>query len=288
MTLQKRILNLFREGGPDLPAMSITVQRILSVASNVNSSVEDLEEAIFYDQAITSRLLKLSNSIYYAQKSEVDTIKRAISVIGFDEIIGIVLGMEILSSFNNEADNNLNIGSLWMHSIGVATASKDLADRINHPIGKKIFIPALLHDIGKVFLSVFFKDEYAKIHQLAYDKKRPLYLVENAVLKLNHAILSSLLMKRWKFPESIELPCRFHHSPESSPDEFKLESYTLYLADYVTHKAGIGGRGPVTAKLNDNALKLAGLNQQKVELVIDSLRKKESEIREFFDITTTS
>ena len=284
MKSRDKILNLFREG-KDLPALSVTVQKIIDVASDSYSSIEDLEAAITCDQAITSKLLKLSNSIYYAQKSEVDTVKRAITVIGYDEIIGVALGMEILSSFDDVAGNNLNMASLWMHSIGVATASKDLAGRVAPNIQNRIFIPALLHDIGKVFLTVYFKAEYMSLQQSAFEKNIPLHSAENAVLKLNHAQLSSLLMKRWKFPESIELPCRFHHNPESAPPELQLDTFILHLADYATHKAGIGGRGPATPKRVESALSATGLNQMKLDLIIDHLRRKEPEITAFFDIT---
>ncbi len=288
MQIQEKILTLVRENNSDLPTLSFTLNKIISVASDRRSTVEELEKAITFDQAMTSKLLKLSNSMYYAQKSKVDTIKRAISVIGFDEIIGIALGMEILSSFNKASGKKFNLGSLWMHSIGVATVSKELSKKINPDDPNKIFIPALLHDMGKVFLSAYFENEYNKVQEFAFDRKKPLHMAENAILKLNHAVLSALLMKRWKFPPSIELPCRFHHNPESSPLKFRQEAFILNIADYVALKAGIGGRGPAPPVLNKNALEITGLNQLRLELIIDQLRKREQEIKDFFKITSES
>ena len=118
------------------------------------------------------------------------------------------------------------------------------------------------------------------------DRLVDFYFAENAVFKLDHAILSALLMKRWNFPQSIMLPCRFHHNPESSPIKFKHQSLIINLADYLTQKAGIGHSGnpvPVTVK---NSPKKIGVNQAILKLTIDQLRRKEDEIKEFFKITT--
>jgi len=93
-------------------------------------------------------------------------------------------------------------------------------------------------------------------------------------------------MKRWNFPQSILVPCRFHHNPESAPITFRHQALIINLADYLTQKAGIGHSGnpmPVTIK---NAPKKIGVNESVLRLVIDQLKRKETEIKEFFKITT--
>ncbi|MDD9304677.1 MAG: HDOD domain-containing protein [Desulfobacter sp.] len=119
------------------------------------------------------------------------------------------------------------------------------------------------------------------------ENKKPLYFSENAVLKLDHAVLSALLMKRWNFPNSIIIPCRFHHNPESSPAQLRHQALIINLADYLTQKAGVGHSGnpvPVTIK---NAPKKIGVNESVLRLIIDQLKRKETEIKEFFKITTS-
>jgi HD-like signal output (HDOD) protein len=286
MEVKAEILKMVQKKESDLPTLPVIVDRVISVASNAKTTTEELAGVISYDQGMTNKLLKLANSIYYAQKTKVDTIKRAITVIGFDEIIGIALGMGILSSFADKSGMTLDMKALWIHGIGVATASKEIAKRTNPGIANKIFIPALLHDMGKVIFSVYFKDEYRNVRQLAMEKNKPLYFAENAVFKLDHAVLAALLMKRWNFPQSIMLPCRFHHNPESAPIKFKHQSLIINLADYLAQKAGIGHSGnpvPVTVK---NSPQKIGVNQAVLKLLIDQLRRKEDEIKDFFTITT--
>lgn len=286
MEIKAEILKMVQKKESDLPTLPVVIDRIISVASDEKTTTEELAEVISYDQGMTNKLLKLANSVYYAQKTKVETIKRAITVIGFDEIIGIALGMGILSSFTDKSGLSLDMKALWIHGIGVATVAKDIAKRTNPAVANKVFIPALLHDMGKVIFSVYFKEEYMKVRQLAMEKKRPLYFAENAIFKLDHATLSALLMKRWNFPQSIMLPCRFHHSPDATPVKFKHQALIVNLADYLTQKAGIGHSGnpvPVAVK---NSPKKIGVAPNKLKLIVDQLRRKEDDIKEFFNITT--
>lgn len=286
MEVKNQILKMIQKKESDLPTLPVVVDKIVSAASNEKTTAEDLARVISNDQGLTNKLLTLSNSIYYVQRTKVETVKRAIAVIGFDEIIGIALGMGILSSVSEKSRLSLDMKALWIHGIGVATVAKELAKRTNPAIASKIFIPALLHDMGKVIFSIYFKKEYLQVRQFAIENKKPLYLSENALLKLDHAALSALLMKRWNFPQSIMIPCRFHHNPESSPVKFRHQSLIINLADYLTQKAGVGHSGnpaPVTIK---NAPKKIGVNESVLRLTIDQLKRKEPEIKEFFKITT--
>lgn len=288
MEIKERILEMVQKRDSDLPTLPAVVDNLIRAASEDNTTTDALAQIILYDQGMTNKLLKLANSVYYAQKNKVDTIKRAISVIGFDEIIGIALGMKILSCVSEASGLNLDMKALWIHGIGVATASKLLAKQTNPGIASKIFVPALLHDMGKVIFSIYFKKEYNEVRQYALKNRRPLYFSENSLLKLDHAALSALLMTRWNFPASIILPCRFHHAPESAPVKYRHQALIINLADYLTQKAQLGHSGnpvPVTIK---NAPKKIGINQSVMLQIIESLKAQESHIKEFFKITTTA
>ena len=286
MDIRERVVELIKKKDSDLPTLPAVVDRIIGAASDSKTTTEELSEIISFDQGITNKLLVLSNSVYYGQRTKVETIKRAITVIGFDEIIGIALAMSILSSFSEKSGLGLDMKVLWIHAIGCATAAKELAKRTNPSIADKIFVPALLHDMGKVILSIHFKDEYIEVRQKAIEEKKTLYVAENELLKINHASLAALLMKRWNFPDSILTPCRFHHNPEKCPVKLQHMALIVNLADYLTQKAGIGHSGnpvPVTVK---NSFQKVGTNAQVLRMIIEKLKKKENQIKEFFRITT--
>ena len=287
MDIHEKIIELVSSSRTELPALPAVVNNILSAASKDSTTTEDLAGIISLDPGITNKLMRLANSIYYGQQTKVATVKRAIVVIGFDEIIGIVMGMSVLSSFARKASGmTLDMKALWIHCIGCATIAKEIATRTNPGIANKIFVPGLLHDMGKIIFSVYFKKEYRNVRALAMEKHKPLYRVEPEIFKIDHAVLAGLLMKRWNFPDDILLPCRFHHNPEACPVGFRHHSLIINLADYLCQKANIGHSGnpvPVAVK---NSPKKTGISANALIMIIDQLKQKETEIKEFFEITT--
>ncbi len=284
--MQKKIIELIQNAKTDLPTLPVIVHNIFNAAMDDTTSTEDLARIISYDQGITNKLLRLANSIYYGQRSKVDTIKKAIVIIGFDEIIGVITGMTVLSSFAEKTSGlSLDIKALWIHCIGCATAAKEIAVRTNPGIAKKIFIPALLHDMGKVIFSIYFKKEYRDVRASAMEKKRPLYRLEPDFFGIDHAVLAGLLMKRWSFPDEILIPCRFHHNPDACPVGLRHHALIINMADYLCQKANIGHSGnpvPVAVK---NSVQKTGINEIALRMIIDQLRRKEKQIKDFFEIT---
>ncbi len=285
MGLKAKLLKLVQDEDSDLPTLSAVVDKIISVASDPNATTEELAEIISYDQGMTNKLLKLSNSIYYAQRTKVDSVRKAITVIGFDEIIGIALAMEVFTSFQGRSGVRQDLENLWIHGICVAIASKEMAKHANADISGKIFIPGLLHDMGKVILTVYFKDEYQKTKQYSFENNKTLYTVEKKTFGVNHAELSALLMKRWNFPESIFRPCQYHHDPEAASLEYTHQAQLINFADYIAHRAGVGKmQYPVPVAIKSSPEKI-GINSSALKLTIDLLRRKEDEIKEFYNIT---
>ncbi len=286
MDVKTKILQMIQKRESDIPSLSGIMDNIIRVASDDKPTTEELADIISHDPAMTARLLGLANSVYYAQKNRVETIKRAITVIGIDEIMGIALGMGILSAIIGKDKLRLDLKALWIHSIGVATAAKSLAMRTNPGIANKIFVPAFLHDMGKLVFAVYFQPEYYKVRQFAMENRKTLHFAETGLMQIDHAVVTGLLMKRWNFPKSIMLPCRFHHTPDASPVQFRYHSLIINLADYLTQKAGIGHSGnpvPVTIK---NSPRKIGINESVLRTTIDQLKRKEPEIKDFFDVTT--
>ncbi len=286
--VKQKVIDMIRRRESNLPALSVVVDHIIAALVSEKTTTESLAEIINHDPSMTAKLLELSNSVYYAQRNKVTSVKRAISVIGFDEIIGIAMGMGILSNFQGKDGLSLDMKALWIHSIGTATMAKALAMKINPGIASKIFIPALLHDLGKIVYSVYFPEEYAQVRQLAIEERMPLYLAETQMFDLDHAMLSALLMKRWRFPLDIISPVRFHHSPDAAPVALRYSCLILNLANYLTQKAGIGHGGNPVPVVVKNIPRKIGISQDAIKASMEQLKKKEPQIMEFFQITTSS
>ena len=285
MDSKQKILNIIRQKNTQLPTLPVIVDNILNIARDERTSAKDLADFIERDQAITTKVLRLANSAYYGLMKEVDSISRAIAIIGFNEVIGITIGMNVFSVFGKKDANDIfNMEALWLHSITCATAAREIASKKRIGEVDKLFLVGLLHDIGKVIFAKYLPEEYGNVFQQARDSESPLHQLEKVSMGIDHAVLSGVLMKRWNFPENLLLPSHFHHNSLMCPPFYQTFALIVELADYVSLKVKIGGSGnTVNPRVHDLCDKLR-LSQEDVVLIEDKIKDQKSNIEEFLKV----
>ena len=139
----------------ELPTLPSIVFELNQIINDPLSAAADIEKVMLNDQSLTSRVLKLVNSAYYAIPGGVSNLKRAIIYLGFDAIQQLVLTASVLDTVatdSDEAAGQLDLGQFWVHSMGVAMASEVIAKHVKHQSPADLFTAGLLHDLGKVAL----------------------------------------------------------------------------------------------------------------------------------------
>jgi len=111
-------------------------------------SADDITAIINTDPALTTRLLKVVNSPYYGFPSQINTISRAITIIGTNELIQLVLATSVINAFKGIPSNLMNMDEFWKHSLACALTSSILAEKCNQTAREQFFIAGLLHNIG--------------------------------------------------------------------------------------------------------------------------------------------
>jgi HD-like signal output (HDOD) protein len=282
MKLKEKITGLIRSKRTQLPTLPQVIDNILKVAGDEHSSAKDLAEFIKRDQAISNKILRVANSAYYGLMKEVDSIHRAITIIGFNEVIGMAIGMSVFSSFkSNDRLEVFDMKALWLHSIGSATAAGEILKKTGFKATENIFLSGLMHDIGKVILAVYFPDHYRDVLGEAKRRQLIIHKVERELLGIDHARISGLLMERWNFPDTLLLPTSFHHSPSHCPSDFRNAARTVRLSDTLCQNAGIGNSGNPMVPNVDRLAEGFGFSEQDVETFVSSLKEKQGEFEAF-------
>jgi len=283
--IKEKITDLVRNKKTQLPTLPVIVNKILGVAADEKTSTKDLAGFIGNDQALANKILRLSNSAYYGQMKQVDSIKRAVTVIGFNEVVGLTIGMNVFSTFKeNPVHEIFDLRNLWIHSVGCATAAKEIGMQTGSKAAEKLFLNGLLHDMGKVILAIHFPKEYRAVLEQANKTETFLFLNERKMLGIDHAALTGLLMERWRFPDSLIFPCRFHHDPTRCTRDFKRHAMILGLADYICYRADIGNGGSSRPPILANSLQKLGLSIKDLKKLIGVLKEKRASIQEFFEL----
>ena len=189
----------------------------------------DFAQVISKDPALSVRLLKLVNSSYYGFPSRIDTISRAVSVVGIKDLQNLVLATSVVDTFHKIPDDLIDMTSFWLRSVNCAVIAKILAKRCSILHTERLFIAGLLHDLGSLILYFQFPEQSKKILEDAkYDRNRIIEL-ENQLIGFNHVDVGAELLRYWKLPDSLSESVMHYMNPEASKN-YQLEAYILNLA----------------------------------------------------------
>lgn len=214
--------------------------KLKQVIEAPNSSAKEIAQVVGSDVGLAGRLLKLVNSPFYGLSSRVDSIERAVSMVGARELSTLALGITTINFFKDIPPELVDMRTFWRHSLSCAVFCKLLADYGALP-RERMFIAGLLHDAGRLLL---FKDlPYASVQAMIHARSNmlPLLEAEIEIFGFNHAHVGQRLLSEWKFPEAIVAAVGHHHDPQGAT--IPAEAAAVQLADILANAAEISAGG---------------------------------------------
>ena len=267
------------------PIPPVAVQ-IMALAEDENSSMSDISDLIIHDPSITASLLKICNSAYFGLARKVDSVRDAITLLGLDQIVELVLLNSTAENFKDEPDGyGLGEGELWQHAVLSAHVAKMLAK--NHGVARKehlIFTAALLKDIGKLIMGRYVAFSYEKINILVGSKGYSFNEAEKEVIGMNHEEIGALLGEKWRFGKKLIYIIRNHHmSEEACRDD--AETALVYLADIVCMMMGFGtGVDGLAYRFYGDVLNRMNLNDHDLQKIIYETGERRKKIQKLLDL----
>lgn len=251
----------------DLPVVPVVANKVLSAAADPESTARLLGLVISRDQALASRVLRIANSAFYGVNRQINTISDAVTIIGFDGIKNLALALSMRGIYKSFG---LLEQLLWDHSAGVAIAVQLAASHAHLKQKKEVFISGLLHDIGKIVLLNQEREKYTRVVQLVYNEDYSFSRAEEEIFGFDHAIVGSMVIKKWNFPDFLVSIARYHNDILSYKDRDSNISLMLALvgfADLLCNKLGIGRRTPQEGIdiMSCDCIKVLNFSQEQVD-----------------------
>lgn len=217
--------------------------RIREVLDNPKSSAQDIANVVNTDVGFSAKLLKLVNSPFFGFSATIDSVPRAVSLVGVREISTLALGISTINYFQNIPPELMDMKTFWRHSLRCAVFAKLLATKSKLP-SDRFFTAGLLHDVGR--LVIFKNMPYASVEALLYSRSDmvPLVEAETTIFGYNHEEVGRLLLNEWQFPASLIDSIAHHHSPSAA--KAPMEAVIVQLADIMANTAEISAGGLFT------------------------------------------
>lgn len=266
-------INIDVRSVPILPELA---DQMIRMVLEDDVSLVKMTGLIEKDQALTARVLSLANSSYYKRSRDVYTVRDAVSLVGFDAVRTLALGVSVLDMFPTKKGSNLDYKAFWRHSIACALFAEAIMESMSIEKAPKAFCAGLLHDIGKVILDIMKPDEYAAVLKLAQEEPRPLLDVEKQILGNTHCDVGREVLVHWKLPHLYEECIWCHHAPVKILDDEQYQiSGIVHIANILAHMIYAGASGNNhPQKITSPLLRRFGLNPDMLDILIERIPKQ--------------
>jgi putative nucleotidyltransferase with HDIG domain len=240
---------------PSLSSINKALQGLLQAEQRYSSHISEI---VRRDPSLTSRLLRLVNSVYYGLATPVSSIEEAVFYLGVRQIRQLTTVTPIIEDFQRLSRQCVfPWRQFWQHCIGTAILTREVISMAQTPVDESDYVAGLVHDVGKIIMAWSFPDHFSAIHRQAELGQRSLVEIENEILGIDHAELGALYLERHRLPELMVNAVRFHHRPEAA-ENHQLIIASVQIADLLMRNAQIGHSGNYVEVTQEHCLQASG------------------------------
>ncbi len=261
------------KGSVKLATLPEVFTKINEMVDDPSSSASDIGKFISQDPGLTARLLKIANSPLYGFPSRIDTVSRAITIIGTRGLRDLILATSVINSFTRMPGDHIDMHQFWSHSLYCGVIARLIAVKCNALHTEPFFVSGLLHDIGQLIILNKLPEISRETRLRANDGGMLLHEVEQEVLGFDHAKVGCELLRDWRLPDTIIDSTEFHHEPgkaELSPLGASIVHIASELAIDAETQSELSSGEFITTRVAPVAVAITGLS----ESVIDNIKEE--------------
>lgn len=249
-----------------MPAFPKSVQKILEVTRNVNTTPKDLIQIIDKDPVMTVKILKVVNSAYYSLPKQITSINHAGVFLGINTIKNLALSIAAIGMLPKTNAAGFDMQQYLLHSLATAGIAKRLALTLDDADPMDCFIAGLLHDFGKVVFAQFMPDELRQAIDESQKEKVSLHQALRRVVGVDHVVVGAMLVERWHFAPYLVETIRNQSSPPGKVNDMIA---AVFAANQICKKLKFGFAG--NTYIDDLPTSIASRLGGNLEQIVDRL-----------------
>ncbi|NDV25465.1 HDOD domain-containing protein [Desulfovibrio sp. JC010] len=257
---------------PSLPQVFIEMRQVINDPA---SSASDLAKVISRDTALSAFLLRMVNSAFYSFPAQIDTISRAVAVIGTNQLSTLAMGTSVMDMFKGLPADIIDLELFWRHSFACGIIASQLSKKFKQGTPEKCFVAGLLHDIGRPVLMMALPEQAIAATAISRHKKALMFKAERVTCGFDHSELGGMLLRKWNLPFTLVNAVLNHHNPAKAAKS--PEALYVYFANIIAKTMGIGGSGDFFIRNVKNE------RWEKNGLTPDKLRELDAELGPVLD-----
>jgi putative nucleotidyltransferase with HDIG domain len=236
--IERRLTNCPRL--PSLGSINGVLRELLDAEQCFTSQVADV---IRRDPSMTTRLLRMVNSVYYGLTNPVTSIEEAVFYLGVRQIRRLAVVTPVIEDLQKLAGRSrFPWRDFWRHCIATAIMTREALGEVQSSSNEGDYVAGLLHDVGKIVMASAFPEYFEQVYLRVQEDKEALLSIEADILGMDHGELGALYLVAHKLGPEVIHAVRFHHHPSQATEDTRVVA-AVHLADLFVRSARIGNSG---------------------------------------------
>jgi len=267
----------------DIPSLSSVVGEVNKAIRNPRVDANTVGKIITRDQALSAKTLKLVNSAFYGFPRRINSVTRAIIVMGFQRVRNLVLTASVLENFKSKK-SDFNFTGFWRHALGTAISAEVLAKELGLQEVDDAFVAGLMHDIGKLLVALYAPDASRQIYERVEKDNCLVFEAEQDLFEITHAVMGAWLADTWQFPEKLTHAIRMHHDPAAAREHHEI-IYLTHTADILCRALDFGDPGDKKIpKMSGQVWKALNLDRDVLDRVMEQMLDGLDKAKDFLQL----
>lgn len=220
------------EQASEIFVLSDSFIRIRELIDDEASTIDDISEVILLDPALSGTVLKLANSPFFSYPGRIDTISKAVLVLGITEVYNLVIAYFTTEAFKNIDANKEYLEEFWVKSVDCALLMKFIGSSLGLVHAERLFILGLLHNLGELIIHQISPKQQLECD--SHDFNLLPWTKQQDILGFTFGECSAGLLREWQLPYGIFAPIRDQDIEDLS--QYNAETQLLYIAKRVMCK----------------------------------------------------
>jgi len=224
-----------------IPSLQSLARSFTQAINRDDASVAEVVEAVQKDPALCVRVLRMANSAFVSPAERIEDILSAVQMLGVLRVRKVAQALFTMRDAHTAAEG-FDWRHLWVHGLATAAIAEELEKKLRLPSNPRLYLAALLHDVGKIVLSTVSPEDYRGILLEAWNGGHRLETLEAARLGVSHSDAGVIFANHCGLgPESVAVIA--HHNLPSAAPEHQLAVSLVSVANFVSKSYGLGFSG---------------------------------------------
>ena len=226
------------------------------------SFTAQIAEVIRRDPSLTTRLLKLVNSVFFGFSRRIANIEDAVFYLGLRQIRELALVTPVIEDIErmNPQFRSQNWQQLWRHSIGTAIMTREIFSASNIQLeGENDYIVGLVHNIGKIAMAIAFPEAFQKLLDAKEEPLADQVKLEEDIIGWNHGMIGAYYLRKHQLAPEVVEAVKYHHNPQDAIDNKQIAA-AIHVADHLVRSVGIPSFDSEAPVEEEEILNLDGWN----------------------------